>query len=153
MIEVMNKMNYTAAAIGNHEFDFKIEGLKNKMQLSNFPFFSANIREKSSGQIPDFITPYIVKEVNGIKVGIIGGINTINGNYFSDGSPLEQNTNYSVYTIDYLYSRDDYNFSKFDSNPYYTYTNYRQPLIDWIKSLNTSVSNPLNNYLDSSRRW
>lgn len=384
MAEVMNKMNYTAAAIGNHEFDFKIEGLKKRMELSSFPFLSANIREKSSGQNPDFITQYIVKEVNGIKVGIIGltstdtplttfpdnvkdynfisyaqaleeivpfvknegveiiivlghinsydmanlvpkaselgisvitgghnnqlvadvingvaiieggnrfenyakleitynyetkmvtellpsfydniggtpdseveniieywrtqtdnalsevigyadktieryswemwnmvidawfysfpnadvtmtnyggirqsipsgditlativsllpfdnsiiqlelsgeeliqcinndiiigGINIIGGNNFSDGTPIEQNTDYSVYTIDYVYARDDYNFSKYDSNPYTTSTHYRQPLIDWIKSLNTSVSDPLNNYLDSKPR-
>ncbi|MFC2152032.1 hypothetical protein ACFLSE_05840, partial [Bacteroidota bacterium] len=27
MVEVMNTMEYDAAAIGNHEFDFKVEGL------------------------------------------------------------------------------------------------------------------------------
>ncbi|MCK5086789.1 MAG: hypothetical protein KAQ90_04670, partial [Melioribacteraceae bacterium] len=44
MADVMNAMNYTAAAIGNHEFDFRIEGLKERMEQSNFPFLSANIR-------------------------------------------------------------------------------------------------------------
>jgi len=33
-----------------------------------------------------------------------------------------------------------------------TSVHYRQPLIDWIKSLNTSVSDPLNNYLDHNPR-
>ena len=384
MVEVMNAMNYTAAALGNHEFDFKIEGLKQRMEESNFPFLSANIREKSSGNIPDFITPYIIKEVDGVKIGIIGlttistsyttfpdnvkdynfidytqaleeivpqvksegaeilialghvssyeltslvptasrlgisvitgghnnalvatvsdgvalieggnrfenyakleisydsetktvtellpsfhdniggtpdsdvetivkywrtqtdnalsevigytsatierysyemwnmvidswlytfpnadatmtnaggirqsipagditlativgllpfdnsilqlelngaelidcinndiiigGMTTVGGYKFSDGTPIEESINYSVYTIDYVYSRADYNFSSYDSDPYTTSTHYRQPLIDWMKSLNTSASNPINNYLDSSPR-
>ena len=72
MIDVMNDMGYDAAAIGNHEFDFKIEGLNQRATQSNFPFLSANIREKETGAIPGFATPYIVKEVNGIRVGLIG---------------------------------------------------------------------------------
>lgn len=72
MAEVMNKMNYSAAAIGNHEIDFKIEGLKEKIAQSTFPLLSANIREKATGDIPDFVQPYLVKEVNGVSVGIIG---------------------------------------------------------------------------------
>ena len=72
MVEVMNAMHYNAAAIGNHEFDFKIEGLRERLAESDFPFLSANIREKATGNIPDFAVPYIVTEVNGVKVGIIG---------------------------------------------------------------------------------
>ncbi|MCK4447389.1 MAG: metallophosphatase, partial [Candidatus Marinimicrobia bacterium] len=72
MAEVMNAMNYRAAAIGNHEFDFKIEGLKERIVQSNFPFLSANIREKETGEIADIAIPYIIKEINGVKVGIIG---------------------------------------------------------------------------------
>ncbi len=84
---------------------------------------------------------------------IVGGMTTVGGYNFSDGTPIEENTIYSVYTIDYVYSRSDYNFSKYDPAPYTTSTHYRQPLIDWIKSLNTSSSDPINNYLDSTPRW
>jgi len=384
MVEVMNAMNYTAAAIGNHEFDFKIEGLKERMEQSSFPFLSANIREKATGNSPEFISPYLIKEVDGITVGIIGlssistpyttfpdfvkdynfidysqalidivpevksqgtdmlfvighicssemnnlvstasdlgisiitgghcneliatevngvalivggnrfenyakleiiydpqtntikefkpslhdniggspdptvasvvshwremtdnalseiigyttttidryspemhnmvtdswfytfpsadisitnsggirqsipagdislativgllpfdnsileleltgfelidcinyslivgGMTTVGGYTLSDGTPIDENSNYSVLTIDYLYSRDDYNFSRYDTDPYITSTNYRQPLIDWMKSLNTNISDPLNNYLDYTPR-
>jgi 2',3'-cyclic-nucleotide 2'-phosphodiesterase (5'-nucleotidase family) len=72
MVEVMNAMNYDAAAIGNHEFDFKLEALETRTEQANFPFLSANIREKNSGDIPDFATPYIIKNVDGVNVGIIG---------------------------------------------------------------------------------
>ncbi len=72
MVDVMNAMHYDAAAIGNHEFDFKIEGLRKRLAQSKFPYISANIREKISGEIPDFVVPYIIKEIDGIKIGIIG---------------------------------------------------------------------------------
>lgn len=72
MADVMNAMHYDAAAIGNHEFDFKIDVLRQRRAQSHFPFLSANIREKQSGALPDFATPWMVKQVNGVRVGVIG---------------------------------------------------------------------------------
>ena len=40
----------------------------------------------------------------------------------------------------------------FDEDPYDTGTNYRWPLIEWLKSLDTSRENPVNNYLDHTPR-
>ncbi|MCP5102428.1 MAG: bifunctional metallophosphatase/5'-nucleotidase [bacterium] len=72
MIDVMNAMGYHAAAIGNHEFDFQVTGLNERLAQADFPFLSANIRNKSDGQIPDFAAPYVIIEINGVKVGVIG---------------------------------------------------------------------------------
>ncbi|PLX18151.1 MAG: hypothetical protein C0597_06510, partial [Marinilabiliales bacterium] len=72
MVEVMNAMEYDAAAIGNHEFDFTVEGLNTNLAMMGFPLLSANIREKVTGEIPAFAQPYVIKNVDGIQVGIIG---------------------------------------------------------------------------------
>lgn len=72
MVEVMNKMNYSAAAFGNHEFDFGFDKLLERKSQSKFPFLSANMRIKNTGGYPDFVTPYIIKEVSGVKIGIVG---------------------------------------------------------------------------------
>jgi 2',3'-cyclic-nucleotide 2'-phosphodiesterase (5'-nucleotidase family) len=72
MTDVMNSMGYDAAAIGNHDFDFGLEALRERADQAEFPFLSANIRESDTGDVPDFAIPYIVTEVNGIKVGLIG---------------------------------------------------------------------------------
>ncbi len=72
MIEVLNAMNYSAAAIGNHEFDFQVTELNARLEQAAFPFLSANIRLKSTGEIPGFATPFIITEVNGVQVGLIG---------------------------------------------------------------------------------
>lgn len=383
MIEVMKTMHYDAAAIGNHEFDFGIETLNQRINQADFPFLSANIREKATGAVPSFVIPYIVKQVNGIRVGLIGlttrttplstfpdhvkdldfisyddalreivpqvigdgaellivvghicyseilellqtaadlgidviggghchqlfaenqngvaivqagsnmmfyakidisfdtntdtvrsmnisthenigaapdteveavvsywqnevnqtlsrvigyaaqdipqnspamfnmvtdswlfsfpsseislinigairqsipagditlgtivsvlpfedylfeveltgaqlvecisdlvvgGMTTIGGYQLSDGTPIDPNTTYKVLTLDYLYSRPDYCFQYYDVSPYHTSIHYRQPVIDWITSLNTSAANPLDNYLDYTAR-
>lgn len=72
MTEVMNAMDYDAVAIGNHEFDFKVEGLGERISQAQFTFLAANIREKGSGNVPEFATPYLIKDINTVRVGIIG---------------------------------------------------------------------------------
>ncbi len=82
---------------------------------------------------------------------LLGGMTTIGGYKLSDGTPIEADKTYKVLTTDYLYSADE-EFKKYDDTPYNLSVNYRQPLIDWIKSLNTNSTNPLNNYLDNNPR-
>jgi 2',3'-cyclic-nucleotide 2'-phosphodiesterase/3'-nucleotidase len=72
MVSVMNKMGYSAAAVGNHDFDFGVEVLRQRSGQANFPFLCANLREKTSGKIPDYVQPFTLQEVNGIRVGLIG---------------------------------------------------------------------------------
>lgn len=71
MVQVMNAMRYDAAAIGNHEFDFKIDGLHERVAEAEFPYLSANIRDENN-EIPDFALPWVIREINDIAVGIIG---------------------------------------------------------------------------------
>ncbi|MCB8943573.1 MAG: bifunctional metallophosphatase/5'-nucleotidase [Ardenticatenaceae bacterium] len=74
MAAVMNEMGYAATAVGNHEFDFGLDGLQAREAQSDFPFLSANIRRRSDGTIPTDlgIQPYTIVTANGIQVGIIG---------------------------------------------------------------------------------
>ncbi len=72
MAEVMNAMGYDAAAIGNHEFDFGTAILQERMAQSEFPLLAANVRAKGTGELADFALPYVVQQVNGVQVGVIG---------------------------------------------------------------------------------
>ena len=83
---------------------------------------------------------------------LVGGMTTVNGHFFSDGSDILPNEVYKVLTTDYLYSVPNANFSTYDPDPITTSVHYRDPLIDWIRSLNTSATDPLNNYLDHTPR-
>jgi len=74
MVEVMNAMGYDASAIGNHEFDFGLDNLAQRIRQANFPFLGANIRWKANQEIPKDlgILDYTLLDVNELKVGIIG---------------------------------------------------------------------------------
>lgn len=71
MMEIMNKHGYDAAALGNHDFDWGLNGLQDMKKEANFPFLSSNILDQSGKPLPN-IQPFIIKEIPGMKVGIVG---------------------------------------------------------------------------------
>ncbi len=72
VVEVMNAMGYDVSVIGNHEFDFGRDVLNQRIAEADFPFLSANIYYTDTTTLADFATPYIIKEVNGVDVGLVG---------------------------------------------------------------------------------
>ncbi|MBO5731378.1 MAG: 5'-nucleotidase C-terminal domain-containing protein [Treponema sp.] len=68
-IKAYNMMGYQAVTLGNHEFDGTTEKLLAQMEMSQFPWLSANI-VTSKGK--PFATPYIIKDYEGFRVGILG---------------------------------------------------------------------------------
>jgi len=67
--EVMNIIKYDAMVPGNHDFNYGQERLLELSQMTNFPIVAANIK-KADGST--FLSPYIIKELKGVKVGIFG---------------------------------------------------------------------------------
>ena len=59
VVSVMNAMHYDASSIGNHEFEFGISNLYDRIAQANFPYVSSNIRKKGRNEIPSFATPYL----------------------------------------------------------------------------------------------
>ena len=72
MVDVMNIMGYRAAALGNHEFDFGLDTLRQRISEMQFPLLAANVHSISNGEIPGFIRPYTLIEINQISIGVIG---------------------------------------------------------------------------------
>ncbi len=72
VIGLMNRAGYDAMTVGNHDFDFGYFNLHQLAREADFPFLSANIFLPESDQPPDFILPYLIREYDGLKVGIIG---------------------------------------------------------------------------------
>ena len=69
VVEVMNIIKYDAMVPGNHDFNYGQERLLELSQMTNFPIVAANIK-KADGST--FLSPYIIKELKGVKVGIFG---------------------------------------------------------------------------------
>src|SRR6266571_1416550 len=80
MIDLFNYLKYDAWIIGNHEFDWGIEPFSRAVARSTMPVLAANtlLEGRPAGEIPDTknpfskIQPYILKEIAGIKIAIIG---------------------------------------------------------------------------------
>ncbi|HUQ47084.1 MAG TPA: 5'-nucleotidase C-terminal domain-containing protein [Gemmatimonadaceae bacterium] len=71
VVEYYNKIGYTAAALGNHEFDWGVDTLRARIRQANFAFLSANLKFADGRDVPWIRADTIV--VRGkTKVGIIG---------------------------------------------------------------------------------
>jgi 2',3'-cyclic-nucleotide 2'-phosphodiesterase (5'-nucleotidase family) len=71
VVDVMNHLEFDAMAIGNHEFDWGIDSLKNFIANSRFPYLAANIRGARGRFLPG-VKPYIIIEKKNLGVAIIG---------------------------------------------------------------------------------
>jgi 2',3'-cyclic-nucleotide 2'-phosphodiesterase (5'-nucleotidase family) len=72
ILTAMNTMGYTAAAAGNHEFDYGLDGTAKAVRLADFPILSANVEDAATGQVWSPLKPYIIRDVDGVRVAIFG---------------------------------------------------------------------------------
>jgi len=66
IIEILNKLGYGAVALGNHEFDYGVPELRNRLKEARFPVLSANITG-----IPE-VQPFTILNAKGLRIGVIG---------------------------------------------------------------------------------
>ena len=69
-LKAMELMKYDAVSIGDDEFNFGREFLQDNIMKTNLVSLSCNISD--TGRKPALFKPYIIKEVAGKKIGIIG---------------------------------------------------------------------------------
>lgn len=70
LIRVFNHLQYDAMTFGNHEPDFGMTALRQRIKEANFRFIAANLANRSDGEF--FVAPYLVKKIAGVSVGIVG---------------------------------------------------------------------------------
>ncbi|EJX3079868.1 bifunctional UDP-sugar hydrolase/5'-nucleotidase [Salmonella enterica] len=66
----MNIIGYDAMAVGNHEFDNPLTVLRQQEKWAKFPFLSANIYQKSTGE--RLFKPWAIFTRQDIKIAVIG---------------------------------------------------------------------------------
>ena len=70
--EMLKQMGVVASAVGNHEFDWGIERTQQWEKDGGFKFVAANIVDKKSGEPVTWAEPYVIEEIDGVKVAFIG---------------------------------------------------------------------------------
>ncbi|MBZ0264288.1 bifunctional metallophosphatase/5'-nucleotidase [bacterium] len=71
-IEILNAIKPDVFTIGNHEFDYTFEQLRETMKKAEFPYLLGNVVDSETGA-PIYPADTIV-EINNIKIGVIGVI-------------------------------------------------------------------------------
>lgn len=66
----MNLIGYDAMAVGNHEFDNPLTVLRQQEKWAKFPFLSANIYQKSTGE--RLFKPWAIFKRQDLKIAVIG---------------------------------------------------------------------------------
>lgn len=71
MITAMNALGYDAMALGNHDFNFGLDVLWKAKREAKFPMLAANLRQEYNQGV-EYVQPYVIKTVAGVRVGIVG---------------------------------------------------------------------------------
>src|SRR5256714_9813193 len=70
MMLAMNALLYDSMTVGNHEYNFGLQVVEKARREAKFPWLSANTYD--AGKSTTHYQPYIVKEVQGVRVGVLG---------------------------------------------------------------------------------
>ncbi|MBE6810178.1 MAG: hypothetical protein E7521_03865 [Ruminococcaceae bacterium] len=74
MTDWMNELDFTAMALGNHEYDWGGEYIEDNQELAEFPFLAINVYDRATNKLVDYCDASVMVESDGLQIGIIGAI-------------------------------------------------------------------------------
>jgi 5'-nucleotidase / UDP-sugar diphosphatase len=91
-LQILKALGADALVLGNHEFDLYSSTLKGVLAGAGFPdqgfpILSANLDTSADAEFSQFVQPYVIKQVAGVKVGILG-LTTDYTNQGSNPAPI-----------------------------------------------------------------
>jgi 5'-nucleotidase/UDP-sugar diphosphatase len=60
VMNAMNESGFAAMTLGNHEFDWGQDMLKDLLSQAKFPVIAANVLDKATGKPVSFVKPYVI---------------------------------------------------------------------------------------------
>ncbi len=85
MAEAMNALGYDAFAIGNHEFDWGVDVLGEMLgRMQAVPLAANLLAGPEAPEVFRRVQPYLLKEIDGVKVAIVGLTTPNIPNWFRD---------------------------------------------------------------------
>ena len=72
MIDAWNAVGLDYSVLGNHEFDIKTPEILARIKESKFQWLGANVINIKDKTIFADLPPYVIHEIGGVKIGIIG---------------------------------------------------------------------------------
>lgn len=74
MTEWMNDLGFAGMALGNHEFDWGTDAIRENYAIAEFPLLAINIYDRETDQRVEYCSASTVVEGDGLQIGIIGAI-------------------------------------------------------------------------------
>src|SRR5580698_5316828 len=68
--QIANLLGFDVSTLGNHEFDYGWQRIRDFIEAAKFPIVSANVVDDSGALLTG--KPYVIKTVGGIRVAVIG---------------------------------------------------------------------------------
>ncbi|MBW3624227.1 MAG: nucleoside hydrolase [Armatimonadetes bacterium] len=72
MVDALNAMGLDIATLGNHEFDFGVDVMKERMREAKWTWVVTNVLDEATGKPVGGAAPYLVREYGPLKVGYLG---------------------------------------------------------------------------------
>src|SRR5690606_35444260 len=72
--EFLNLMETDAMVVGNHEFDDGEDGLAGFLEKVEFPVLGSNVKAQAASALGDRVKEYVILDVGGQKIGIVGAV-------------------------------------------------------------------------------
>ncbi len=69
-VAAMNAVGYDLGTLGNHEFNNPAAQVRKLIGLTKYQLLCANVTDRATGK--PLVTPYVVRQVNGVRVGVFG---------------------------------------------------------------------------------
>jgi 2',3'-cyclic-nucleotide 2'-phosphodiesterase (5'-nucleotidase family) len=105
-LQIYSSLGVDALTLGNHEFDLGSKTLLNVLQAAfpsggEFPILSSNLilPDESVQKLSEYVTPFTVKEIGNLKVGIFG-LTTPETNLLSSPAPAILDDNITGKALD-----------------------------------------------------
>ena len=80
----MNELDFAAMALGNHEYDWGADAIRENVALAQFPILAINIYDRQTNTRVDYCEASTLLEISGIQVGIIGAMGDCYSSIASD---------------------------------------------------------------------
>ncbi len=70
----MNALDFTAMTLGNHEFDWGTDAIRENYEIAEFPILAINVYDRETDNRVEYCEASVVVEGDGLQIGIIGAI-------------------------------------------------------------------------------
>ena len=74
MTEWMNDLGFASMTLGNHEYDWGSDAIRENAAIADFPMLAINIYDRETNQRVDYCQASTVVDKGGLQIGIIGAM-------------------------------------------------------------------------------